>query len=61
MNICRKCYYWHSCMQYRYKNIEKDYMEQVERKQNKDGDTVIYVEKCTKFLQCKPFKGPIFK
>ena len=48
-------------MQYRYQNIQKEFMEKVNRKPNSDGDLVIYVEECKKFIKFKPFKGPIFK
>lgn len=61
MNICRKCVRWHECMQFRYENIQKNFMEEVTRKPNSDGELVIYVQKCSKFVKFKPFKGPIFK
>lgn len=61
MNICKNCLFWGYCMQFRYRNIEKPYMEKVNRKPNRDGDMVIYVEKCKKYTKYKPFKGPIFK
>ena len=61
MNICKNCVFWRYCIPYRYSNIEKEYMEKVNRKPNDDGDLVIYVEKCTKFIKFKPFKGPITK
>lgn len=60
MNICKNCVFWQSCMQYRYRNIERDYMEEIYKKPNSDGDLVIYVQKCNRYIKFKPFKGPIF-
>lgn len=34
-------------------------MKKVNRKPNSDGDLVIYVEECTRYVKFKPFKGSI--
>lgn len=61
MNICKNCISWQYCMRYRYNNIQKEFMEKVNRKPNSDGDLVIYVEECKNFVKFKPFKGKILK
>lgn len=50
-NICHNCLYHENCMAYRYNNIRTKYMKKVHRKKNKDGNIVIYVEKCSKFTE----------
>lgn len=57
MNICKNCVFWDYCLQYRYKNVQTAYMKQVNRKPNHDGNPVIYVEKCMRYIKFKPFKG----
>ena len=47
-------------MRYRYNNVQKEFMEKVNRKPNSEGNLVIYVEACTRFIKFKPFKGRIF-
>lgn len=59
MNICRKCIYWQHCMQYRYRNVKTEYMQEFYTVPNRDGQQVIYVSKCTKYVKFKPFKGSI--
>lgn len=59
MNVCKNCVFWQYCLQYRYKNIQKDYMKKVRRKPNDDGNLVIYVEECVRHVKFKPFKGSI--
>lgn len=50
-NICHGCIYHERCMAYRYKNIKTKFMKKVAIKENKDGNKVIYVEKCDKFIK----------
>ena len=38
-------------MEYRYKNIMLDHMIEVNRKTNKDGMTIIFVNRCSKYLR----------
>jgi len=52
-NICQRCLYHELCFDYRYSNVKTKYMKKVNRKKNKDGETVIYVEKCNKFVSRK--------
>lgn len=61
MNICKKCIFWQKCMEYRYANIQRNYMTKVTRKENSDGNTVIFIEECEKYTRFKPFKGSITK
>lgn len=46
-------------MEYRYSNNQKEYMTKVTRKLNSEGNTVIFVQECTKYVRFKPFKGSI--
>lgn len=41
----------------RYDNVKASYMQKIKRKKNRDGKTIIYVEKCRKFKNRK-FKQP---
>lgn len=59
MNACRNCIFWQKCMEYRYSNNQKEYMTKVTRKLNSEGNTVIFVQECTKYVRFKPFKGSI--
>ena len=59
-NICHKCLYHGRCMMYRYNNIQTKYMKKVDRLKNRDGNIVIYVEKCSKFTERK-FKHSLEK
>lgn len=52
-NICIRCAYHELCLCYRYSNVKTKYMKKVNRQKNKDGETVIYVEKCNKFISRK--------
>ena len=56
--MCHNCVYWKNCFFDRYDNIQKDYMIKVRRKDNPDGNTVIYVLECSKF---KEYKGLFFE
>lgn len=38
-------------MEFRYENILLKYMKEVTRKVNKDGNLIIYVQKCDKYRE----------
>ena len=50
-NICHNCLYHEKCIAYRYKNVKTKHMKKINRLKNKDGELVIYVEKCSKFTE----------
>ena len=54
-NICHNCLHHERCMLYRYNNIHKNFMIEIDKMNTKDGKVVIYVQKCSKF------KGRKFK
>ena len=61
-NICSRCIYHEMCFDYRYSNVETKYMKKIKRATNKDGEVVIYVEKCSKYVSRKyRFKKNICK
>ena len=50
------------CFDYRYSNVKTKYMTKVKREKNKDGEIVLYIEKCKKFVSRKyRFKKNICK
>lgn len=53
INICHKCIFYEKCIAYRYNNIQTKQMKKVSRKENKDGNIVIYVEECNNFIKRK--------
>lgn len=61
MNICKNCVFWEYCLQFRYENVQTKYMLKVNRKPNKDGNLVIYVEKCKRYIRFTPYKGPYYR
>lgn len=50
-NICHSCKFHEKCMDYRYENIKLKFMEEIETLKNKDGNEVIYVQRCSKFIK----------
>lgn len=52
-NICHECVYHEKCMVYRYNNIQTKSMKEVSRIENRDGNTIIFVEKCDNFKKRK--------
>ena len=50
-NICHNCLYHEKCMAYRYNNVRTKCMKKVHKLINKDGNTIIYVEECSKFTE----------
>ena len=52
-NICHECVYHEKCMGYRYNNVQTKFMEKVSKQENKDGNTIIFVEECNNFKKRK--------
>ena len=52
-NICSRCVYHEVCIAYRYSNVKTDYMKKIRRESNKEGNFVIFVEECKKFVNRK--------
>lgn len=49
INICHNCLYHEKCMAYRYNNIKIKEMEKINIQKDKEGNSIIFVEKCRKF------------
>nr|DAX01478.1 MAG TPA: hypothetical protein [Bacteriophage sp.] len=43
--------YQYKCIEFRYSNIILKHMQEVTRVKNKDGNIIIYVQKCKKYTK----------
>lgn len=50
-NICCSCMYHEICIMYRYSNTRTKFMVKINTSTNKDGDTIIFVDKCSKYAK----------